>query len=180
MKRPAYRKLSVVEMNRMDLDSYRNSEKIPIVVLLDNVRSMHNVGAVFRTVDAFRLEKVLLCGITGVPPHPLIRKTALGAEESVEWEYYKEAKDTIAYWRNKGYVVVSLEQTTNSYSLEEIPLDGSQGILFIIGNEVHGVSDELIKASDYCLEIPQYGTKHSLNVSVATGIALFELQKLYR
>lgn len=180
MNKQSLRKLSVVEMQRLDIDTYKQSDKIPLVVLLDNVRSMHNVGAIFRTADAFRLEKILLCGITAAPPHPLIHKTALGAEDSVDWEYFEYSHKALDDWKNKGYTIACLEQTTNSIMLGNTKPAIDKGIVLIVGNEVHGVDDSLVEKCDFCIEIPQYGTKHSLNVSVATGIALFELQKILR
>ena len=154
---------------------YKEFKKLPIGVLLDNVRSMDNVGAVFRTADAFLIEKIILTGITGRPPHPEIRKTALGAEESVEWTYNSDSVEAITTLKQEGWKICVLEQTHNSIPLQNFtPLPQHKYIL-VAGNEVEGVKQEIVDMADYVLEIPQYGVKHSLNVSVSVGIALWQL-----
>lgn len=168
------RKLKNIELNRLDVDEFRKSKKFPVCVLLDNIRSMHNVGSIFRTADALNVEKLLLCGITGTPPHREIHKTALGAEESMAWEYYSEALDALLEYKRQGYCVLALEQTETSVDIMHyVPQE--KPMLLILGNEVEGVSDELLTHCDEVLEIPQFGTKHSFNVSVTGAIALWEL-----
>ncbi|MBB6275091.1 RNA methyltransferase [Porphyromonas circumdentaria] len=169
------RKLHITEMNRLDIGTYKERKKIPLTILLDNVRSMNNIGSIFRTADAFRIERMILCGITAVPPHPMIHKTALGAEESVEWEYSPSILDRVLALKAEGYEIWALELATHSLPPEQSLLQKNQKVALVIGNEVHGVSDEVIALADRCIEIPQYGTKHSLNVSVSTGIALYTL-----
>lgn len=168
------RKLSILEMNRIDPSQYTRLSRLPITLLLDNVRSAHNVGAAFRTADAFRIEGIVLVGITPQPPHPLIHKTALGAEDVVPFRYYQQATDAVAHFRKEHYQIWCLEQTLHSQSLESCSL-GDDKVLLIVGNEVHGVSDEVVAQADKALEIQQFGTKHSLNVSVSIGIALHHL-----
>lgn len=168
------RKLKNIELNRLDVDEFRKSKKFPVCVLLDNIRSMHNVGSIFRTSDALNVEKLLLCGITGTPPHREIHKTALGAEESMEWEYYKEATEALLAYKRQGYCILALEQTENSLDIMHFT-PPEQPLLLILGNEVEGVSDALLQHCDEVLEIPQFGTKHSFNVSVTGAIALWEL-----
>lgn len=169
------RKTRITEMARLDVSSFATSEKIPIIVVLDDVRSMNNVGSVFRTADAFRLEGLILCGITACPPHPDIHKTALGAEESVAWRYAERAEEAIEQLISEGYIVYALEQAEGSTSLPDFVPRAGERYALILGNEVHGVRQELIDKASHCLEIPQYGTKHSLNVSVAAGIALWQM-----
>ena len=168
------RKLKIEELNRISVDEFREAEKIPLAVVLDNVRSRHNIGSVFRTGDAFRIEEVLLCGITGTPPDVEIHKTALGAEDSVKWRYFEETLSAVETLKAEGYTVFSIEQAENSISLEELELDKRKKYAVILGHEVHGVAQEVIDASDGCIEIPQYGTKHSLNVSVTAGIVIWD------
>ena len=168
-------KTSILEMNRLTTEEYHSAPKVPLTILLDNVRSMHNVGSIFRTADAFRLEELLLVGITGCPPHPLIHKTAIGAEEAVPWRHLDSAIEFLEQCRAAGRTILALEQTHQSIPLGNQPALDDRGAVLIVGNEVHGISDEVIQYADYCLEIPQYGTKHSLNVSVATGIAIYDL-----
>lgn len=172
------KKLKLDELNRLSVEEYKEAEKFPIVAIMDNVRSMHNVGSVFRTCDAFRVAKLFLCGITPTPPQREIHKTALGAEESVEWEYYKEGVELVKKLKSENYFIISLEQTENSVSLLDFSLP-NQPIALILGHEVEGVAQEIIQLSDISLEIPQFGTKHSLNVSVAAGIALYQLLNLH-
>ena len=168
------RKLLITELNRLSVEEFKKSKKYPLTVVLDNVRSLNNVGSIFRTCDAMRLEKILLCGITATPPHNEIHKTALGAEDAVDWEYYKNTEDALDLLKKQGYTICSVEQVENSTSLLDFdPQDDKYAIIF--GNEVKGVQQKIINKSDLCLEIPQYGTKHSFNVSVSAGIVLWEI-----
>lgn len=173
-------KLNVLQLGRISVDEYKSSEKLPLVVILDNVRSMYNVGSVFRTSDAFRVEKICLCGITPVPPHQEIHKTALGAEESVEWEHYDSTIDAVHQLKKQGYIIYGVEQCEGSILLDERretkdESDDAKKYAIILGHEVKGVDQAVIDECDGCLEIPQYGTKHSLNVSTAAGIVIWEL-----
>lgn len=170
------KKLKVTEMNRLELDDFHASPKMPIIVVLDNVRSMNNVGSVFRTCDAFRIQGLYLCGITARPPHPDIHKTALGAEDSVQWYGADSTLEVVLSLREQGYQVYALEQAHGSISLECLQTQHENGkYALVVGNEVHGVAQAVVDACHGCLEIPQFGTKHSLNVSVATGIALWQM-----
>lgn len=171
------RKLKVTELGRLTPEEYRASEKLPVVVVLDEVRSLNNVGSVFRTADAFRLEGVWLCGITATPPHAEIHKTALGAEETVEWRYEKDTLEAVEELRREGYVICALEQAEGSLSLDRFRPERGRKYAVVIGHEVKGVSQRVVDCSDVCIEIPQRGTKHSLNVSVAAGIVLWEFFK---
>ena len=171
------RKLKITELNRISAEEFKKADKLPLVVVLDNVRSLHNIGSVFRTSDAFRVECIYLCGIAAVPPHPEIHKTALGAEFTVDWKYVDNAIEAVDNLRQKGYIVYSVEQTENSIMLENIRLEQGKRYAVVLGNEVKGVQQEVIDHSDGCIEIPQYGTKHSLNVSVAAGIIIWDLFK---
>ena len=162
-------------MGRLSAEEYRRADKLPLVVVLDNVRSLHNVGSVFRTADAFRLEGLCLCGITATPPHQELHKTALGAEESVEWRYFPTALEAVRTLQQAGFVVLSVEQAEGSTSLEQISLELGHHYALVLGHEVHGVNQEVVDACDGCLEIPQFGTKHSLNVSVAAGIVIWQV-----
>lgn len=168
------KKLKLEELGRISVEEFRETEKIPVIVILDDVRSMHNVGSVFRTADAFRIEKIYLCGITGTPPNKEIRKTALGATESVNWEYYKDVTELTAQLKHQNYKILSVEQTQGSISLSDFEVNPSEKFVLIFGNEVEGVNQTVINQSDFCIEIPQEGTKHSLNVSVCAGIVLWE------
>mgnify|MGYP001826700562 FL=1 len=150
-------------------------EKVPFTVVLDNVRSLHNIGSVFRTADAFRLEAVYLCGITATPPHREIHKTALGATESVAWEYREETTEAIAELKEKGYLIYSVEQTEGALLLDQVNISAEQKYALVFGHEIRGVDQQVVDMSDQCIEIPQYGTKHSLNISVAAGIVIWEL-----
>ena len=170
-------KLSMEELNRVDIDTFKNQTKIPIVLVLDNVRSMHNVGSAFRTADGFAIEKIILCGITGTPPHREIEKTALGATQSVDWVYHKNITEALHDLKQEGYQLLAIEQAEGSVMLHEFPKDNDQKYAFIFGNEVHGVSEEAMQQVDTCLEIPQFGTKHSFNVSVTIGIVLWDFVK---
>lgn len=169
------RKLSMDELNRKSVADFKASEKIPIIVVLDNIRSMHNVGSVFRTADAFLLEGIYLCGYTPQPPHRDIHKTALGATETVEWKYFETTLDAVNQLKNDGYTVVAAEQVDTSVSLNEFDTNAFDKLAVVFGNEVSGVDEEVILACEGTIEIPQAGMKHSLNISVATGIVLWEL-----
>jgi tRNA G18 (ribose-2'-O)-methylase SpoU len=172
------RKLKITEMGRMNTEEFRASQKMPLIVVLDDVRSMYNVGSVFRTADAFRVEAIYLCGITAQPPHPEIHKTALGAEDTVAWEHFPTALEAVADLKAKGYTVFSIEQCEGSTMLNQLPTSNSHTsnshFAIILGNEVKGVHQEVVDASDGCIEIPQFGTKHSLNVSTTAGIVIWE------
>ncbi len=172
------RKLKITELNRLSQDEFKTVEKIPLVVVLDNVRSLHNVGSVFRTSDAFLVESVYLCGITATPPHPEIHKTALGAEDTVEWVYFEQTTDAIKQLKWQGYSVWAVEQAQGSISLQDFKWDPAVKLAIIFGNEVKGVEQEAIDLCDGCIEIPQFGTKHSLNVSVTAGIVIYEFSIL--
>jgi tRNA G18 (ribose-2'-O)-methylase SpoU len=171
------RKLLNKELLRKTIDQYRSSEKAPFTIVLDNVRSQHNVGSVFRTADAFLVEKIILCGITATPPNPEIRKTALGATESVPWKYFASTKEAIAELRQNDYLIVGIEQADQSFELQDFePVIGKKYAL-VFGHEIKGVDQEVIDMCDYCIEIPQFGTKHSFNIAVSAGIVLWELNK---
>ena len=170
-----HRKLLNIELHRTDPDGYRNLPDSGVIVVLDNVRSAHNVGSAFRSCDSFKVDKIWLCGICAVPPSAEIRKSALGAEESVPWEYCESTLYALARLREEGYIIVSVEQTVGSTSLEHfVPEKGAKYAL-VFGNEVDGVEQDVVDASDFTLEIPQFGTKHSLNVSVSIGVVLWHL-----
>lgn len=172
------KKLETTEIRRLSVEEYQKIEKKPFVLILDNVRSLHNVGSAFRTADAFAAEKIYLCGITGTPPNREIQKTALGATESVIWEYHEKVKELLEHLKAQGYVIVSIEQTDESILMQNFEIDAQKKYAFIFGNEVFGVSPEAIALSDLSVEIPQFGTKHSLNVSVSLGIVCWHfLQK---
>ena len=170
-------KYTVKELNRITLEEFKQSQKIPLVVVLDNVRSLYNVGSVFRTSDAYRVQKIWLCGLTSTPPNAEIHKTALGAEFSVEWGSEADTLQVVRNLQNEGYVVFAVEQVEGSVSLENIELDPTKKYAVVMGHEVNGVQQSVVDACDYCLELPQYGTKHSLNVSVTTGIVIWEFFK---
>ena len=174
------RKLKVTEMNRLSMEEYKQADKLPLVVVLDNVRSLYNVGSVFRTCDAFRVRGVCLCGIAAIPPHPEIHKTALGAEDSVEWHYFKKTEECVGWLRSLGYTILSVEQCEGSIFLNDFRWKEGCKYAIILGNEVKGVQQQIADVSDGCIEIPQYGTKHSLNVSVAAGIVIYFLSHLKR
>lgn len=172
-----HRKLKITELNRISAEEFKKADKLPLVVILDNVRSLHNIGSVFRTSDAFRVECIYLCGITATPPHPEMHKTALGAEFTVDWKYVNNAVEAVDNLRREGYIVFSVEQAENSIMLEDMRLKQGKRYAVVLGNEVKGVQQEVIDHSDGCIEIPQYGTKHSLNVSVTAGIVIWDLFK---
>ncbi len=174
------KKLKLEELGRISVDEFKESEKIPVCLLLDNIRSLHNVGSAFRTADAFRAEKIYLTGITGTPPHREIQKTALGATESVDWEYVESPATAISDLKSKGYKIVIVEQTTDSIPLQTFYGEPSVKYCLVFGNEVHGVCEEAIALGDLALEIPQLGTKHSLNISVCLGIVLWDVFRKLR
>ncbi len=167
------KKLSMDELQRVSVEEFKEIKKTPIVMILDNIRSMNNVGSVFRSCDGFAVEKLILCGITATPPHKDIAKTALGATESVAWEYEKETLTAIQKLKEEGYIVVAIEQADQAEWLHEYPIEKDKKYAIILGNEVFGVEEQLLPYCDAVIEIPQHGTKHSLNVTIAGGIALW-------
>ena len=171
-------KKNILELTNCSVSQYRQMEKLPVAVLLDNVRSMYNVGSVFRTSDAFLISEVILCGITGRPPHPEISKTALGAEESVNWRYMENALEAVKEMKKEGWLVCVLEQAHGSVPLQNFIPSSDLKYLLVAGNEVEGVSQDIVDLADIILEIPQHGVKHSLNVSVSVGIALWKMVEL--
>ncbi|MCF0166502.1 MAG: RNA methyltransferase [Bacteroidales bacterium] len=176
-----YRKLLNSELGRPDLEQYRGIEKEAVAVVLDNVRSQHNIGSAFRTSDAFRVSKLLLCGISATPPSPEIHKSALGAEFSVEWEHYDDTLEALKALRAEGYTLVAIEQAENSLPLKDFAtrvLESGEKVALVFGNEVKGVGQQAVDMCDLCVEIPQWGTKHSLNVSVTVGIVLYSISRL--
>ena len=168
------RKLKNSELNRLSIEEFKKSGKTPLVVILDNIRSLNNIGSVFRTSDAFLIEKIILCGITAKPPHKDIHKTALGATESVNWEYTESTIDAVDKLKYEGYNIVSIEQTEKAIMLQNFEIEKNKKYAVIFGNEVKGVQQEVVNLSNYSIEIPQYGTKHSFNISVSAGIVLWE------
>lgn len=172
------RKLTTPEMHRLTVEEFHEARKLPLVVVLDDVRSMYNVGSVFRTCDAFRVQQLCLCGITGLPPHSEIHKTALGAEDSVAWRHYDSALEAVRQLHEEGFVVYAVEQAEGSTMLQNMEQTAAP-LAIVFGNEVKGVHQEVVDACDGCLEIPQFGTKHSLNVSVTAGMVIWELAKKY-
>ena len=169
------RKLENSELDRLDVPSFKEAKKSPIIIILDNVRSLNNIGSVFRTADAFLVQKIYLCGITATPPHKDIRKTALGATESVDWEYRKDTLELIDELKQSGVKIISVEQAENAVMLNNYEVKDEETVALIFGNEVKGVSQEVVTASDVILEIPQFGTKHSLNISVSTGVVVWDI-----
>ena len=168
------RKLKNSELERLDQEGFEKAAKIPLTIVLDNIRSLNNIGSVFRSSDAFLIEKICLCGITACPPHRDIHKTALGATETVQWSYYEQTLDALKELKNDGYKIASIEQVEHSISLQDFMPEKNQKYAIVMGNEVKGVEQAVIDASDFCLEIPQFGTKHSLNISVCTGIVIWD------
>lgn len=164
-------------MQRLSVKDFKAADKLPLVVVLDDVRSLYNVGSVFRSCDAFRVEAVYLCGITATPPHPEIHKTALGGEDSVDWRYFASATQAVKDLRERGYCVYAIEQVVGSTKLQHLSVDRSKRYAVVFGNEVKGVHQETVDVCDGCLEIPQFGTKHSLNVSVTAGIVVWEFAR---
>ena len=171
------RKLKNSELNRKNVDEFKKSEKTPLIVILDNIRSLNNIGSVFRTSDAFLLEKIYLCGITATPPNADIHKTALGATDSVDWEYAENTLDVVGKLKAEGVEIVSIEQAENAVMLDKFEVDKNKKYAIIFGNEVKGVEQEVVSASDIVVEIPQFGTKHSLNISVSAGVVIWEMFK---
>jgi 23S rRNA (guanosine2251-2'-O)-methyltransferase len=169
------RKLRNNELGRISVSTFKKANKTPIIVVLDNIRSLNNVGSVFRTSDAFLIEKIYLCGITAIPPNREIHKTALGATESVDWEHKEDTLALVKKLKSEGIVVAAIEQAENSIMLDEFSLESNKKIAIVFGNEVKGVQQEVVSESDYCVEIPQIGTKHSLNISVSCGVVLWDL-----
>lgn len=174
------KKLRNDELGRLTTDEFKKAKKIPVVVILDNVRSRYNIGSVFRTSDAFLVEAIYLCGITSAPPHKDIHKTALGATETVDWHYYKDTIDPLFMLKQQGYKAVAVEQTTESISLQNFRIDRYRKYAFIFGHEVRGVDQKVIDLCDISLDIPQSGTKHSLNISVTVGLVLWEIFRQFR
>jgi 23S rRNA (guanosine2251-2'-O)-methyltransferase len=172
------KKLKITEMNRLTAEEFKEEKKTPLVVVLDNVRSLHNVGSVFRTADAFLVQAVYLCGITSTPPHAEIHKTALGAENTVDWRYFEDTHVALESLKAQGYTVFAIEQAEGSTKLPDLKLDPTKKYAVVLGNEVKGVQQSVVDACDGCIEIPQFGTKHSLNVSVTGGIIIWEFFKL--
>ena len=173
------RKLNVTELGRIDVEQFKNSRKLPLTIILDDVRSLYNVGSVFRTSDAFRVERIILCGITATPDNSLveIHKTALGAEESVEWIYSHDCVSVVKDLNSKGYITVAVEQVEDSIKLDNLVVDKTRRYALVLGNEVKGVGQDVVDICNYSLEIPQYGTKHSLNVSVSAGLVIWEFAR---
>lgn len=169
-----YRKLQNEELKRISTEEYKRAPKLPVIIVLDNVRSQNNVGSVFRTSDAFRIEKIYLCGITSTPENREVHKTALGAEEAVAWEYAKDTLTVINDLKTQGYKIYSVEQAENTTSLENFRIERNEKYVLVFGNEVKGVQQEVIDMSDGCIEIPQFGTKHSFNISVTVGMVLWQ------
>lgn len=175
------RKLRTIEMNRLSVEEFKEAKKLPLIVVLDDVRSLYNVGSVFRSGDAFRIAAVYLCGITACPPNAEIHKTALGGEDSVDWKYFERTEDAVEELHRDGYFVYSIEQVEGSTKLQNLNLntESGNGYAVIFGNEVKGVKQNVVDMSDDCLEIPQFGTKHSLNVSVTSSIVMWEFAKKF-
>lgn len=171
------RKLKLEELGRPSLEEFKSQKKNPVVVVLDNIRSFNNVGSIFRTSDAFAVEQLILCGITPVPPHRDIQKTALGATESVEWHYNENTIDAVKKLKAEGYLIASIEQAENKTWLQDVKLNPTDKIALVFGNEIDGVDQEVIDMSDLVIEIPQYGTKHSINISVCAGVVIWEVVK---
>lgn len=169
------RKLKITELNRLSIKEFKSVKKNPVIVVLDNIRSLHNIGSVFRTSDAFLVQSIYLCGITATPPHKDIHKTALGASESVDWQYFKQTMEAIHKLENEGYTIIATEQTDESIPLQKLKLQKGLKYAFVFGHEVKGVDQEVIDHCDSSIEIPQFGTKHSLNISVSAGIVLWEV-----
>lgn len=168
------KKLSMDDLNRLSVEEFKETDKFPYVLILDDIRSMNNIGSVFRTSDAFKVEKVYLCGITATPPHREIQKTALGADETVTWEHVEDVVQLVKKLQAEGYIVAAVEQVENSVSLLDFQPKVNQKYAFVFGNEVFGVNQSVVEQADFCLEIPQYGTKHSLNISVTAGVVSWD------
>lgn len=175
-----YRKLKITEMGRMSVEEFHEAEKLPLVVVLDSVRSLYNVGSVFRTGDAFRISGVVLCGITATPPNAEIHKTALGAEDSVAWRHFADTMEAVAWLRSEGYELLAIEQCEGSTMLNDFRGEEGKKYAVVLGNEVKGVQQQVVDACDGCIEIPQFGTKHSMNVSVTAGIIIWHFFNLLK
>jgi 23S rRNA (guanosine2251-2'-O)-methyltransferase len=167
-------KLKLDQLNRVSVEEFKSQEKLPVIVVLDNVRSMHNIGSIFRTSDGFSIESIALCGITAQPPHREIEKTALGATQSVDWKYYGTTLEAVQFLRKDGYQILAVEQALDSTMLNTFIPDKEKKYALILGNEVNGVDEEVMKEIDKCIEIPQFGTKHSFNITIAAGIVLWD------
>ena len=165
------------ELGRKTIEEFKHTKKIPLIVVLDNIRSQNNIGSVFRTSDAFLIQEILLCGITATPPHKDIHKTALGSTDSVDWQYFKTTDEAIIYLKEKNYTIIAIEQVKNSKMLNDFIIDKTKKYAVIFGHEVKGVAQNIVNQSDFYLEIPQEGTKHSLNISVSVGVVLWEFFK---
>lgn len=174
------KKKTILELDRISQEEFKKKNKIPLIVILDNVRSLNNVGSVFRTSDAFLVKAVYLCGITATPPHPEIHKTALGAEDSVEWRYFEDTNDAVDKLHEEGYIVYAIEQVENSIILSDLQLNKDYKYAVVLGNEVKGVQQNIVDKCDQSIEIPQFGTKHSLNVSVTAGLVIWDFFKMLR
>ena len=175
----AMKKLTMLEMSRISTEEFKKAEKMPLIVVLDNIRSLNNIGSVFRTSDAFRVESIYLCGISATPPSMEIHKTALGAEDSVDWRYFADTHEAVHELQARGYRVMAIEQCQGSTMLNDVNLSPDVKYAIVMGNEVKGVQQTVVDMCDGCLEIPQYGTKHSLNVAVTTGLVIWEFFKRY-
>ncbi len=173
-------KLLNSELKRLTPLAFKNAVKLPVVIVMDNIRSQHNIGSVFRTSDAFLIQAIHLCGITACPPHREIHKTALGATDTVEWKYFESTSQSINFLKKEGFKIFAVEQAVNSLNLIDFKVENTEKIALIFGNEVDGVSDDIMQQVDACIEIPQYGTKHSLNISVSAGILIWEISKMYK
>lgn len=173
------RKLLNSELNRLSANDFKEADKLPVVIVLDNIRSQHNIGSVFRTSDAFLMQAIYLCGITATPPHREIHKTALGATDTVSWKYFETTRMAVETLKSEGYKIIAIEQAEESINLEDYTIDNNEKTALIFGNEVDGVSEEIMQLADACIEIPQYGTKHSLNISVSAGIVIWEISRKY-
>ena len=171
------RKLLNSELERKSIEQFKRTEKAPFIIVLDNVRSQSNVGSIFRTADAFLTEAIYLCGITSCPPHREIQKTALGATESVTWKYFPDTHDAIIELRENGYKIIAVEQAVGSVELQNLQIDPKTKYAFVFGHEINGVNQEIVDRSDLCVEIPQFGTKHSFNIAISVGIVLWEVNK---
>jgi len=173
------RKLKNIELSRISVSEFKSIAKTPVIIVLDNVRSLHNIGSIFRTADAFVMEGIFLCGISACPPNPEIHKTALGSTESVHWQYFSDSMEAVKKLRGDGYTIVGIEQVEGSSSLEKMKFNKDLRYAFVLGNEVKGVDQTIINFCDFCIEIPQLGTKHSLNVSISGGVIMWEFFKQF-
>ena len=174
------RKLKNSELDRLDIEAFKISKKTPLIIILDNIRSLNNIGAVFRTSDAFLIEKIYLCGITATPPHNDIRKTALGSTDTVAWEYAENTMDVITHLKSKGVIIATIEQAENATMLNDFKPESDKKYALVFGNEVKGVAQDVVNASDAVIEIPQFGTKHSLNISVSCGVVVWDFFSKFR